>query len=351
MIRVLLVDDSKFIREQLRVLLAGDTRFQVVGEAWNGMEACERVAALRPDLIILDVDMPKMDGIRATQYIMEHFPTPIVMFTSSTISMQRNLPFEGIRAGALDILLKPDIFPLPERDRREFLQRIEILASVHVFRRTARGLVSEPDTDPESEPVPQPFVSNRDIPRVLAVAASTGGPKALSELFSLLPPVLPFPILLVQHIGREFLDGFASWLQMFTGITMRIATDGEILMPNTCYLSPGDRHLSLRSASSIMLDDAPPVNSSRPSADVLFHAVQRVFGAHGVGVLLTGIGRDGADGLHAMHEAGAITLAQDEKSSVVFGMPRKAIEMNAVSYVGNIEQIASTVIKLFRLDQ
>jgi two-component system chemotaxis response regulator CheB len=170
-------------------------------------------------------------------------------------------------------------------------------------------------------------------------------------MFSLLPPVLPFPILLVQHIGREFLDGFASWLQMFTGVTIRIAEDGEALMPNTCYLSPGDRHLALRSASAVFLDDGPPVNSSRPSADVLFHSVRRAYGAHAVGVLLTGIGRDGAEGLCAMREAGAVTCAQDEKSSVVFGMPRKAIEMKAVSFVGNIEQIAQTITRLFRLDQ
>jgi two-component system, chemotaxis family, protein-glutamate methylesterase/glutaminase len=346
-IRVLLADDSKFIREQLRTLLSSDSRFQVVGEAWNGEDACELVATLRPDLVILDVDMPKMDGIRATQHIMEHHPTPIVMFTSSRISMMRNLPFEGVRAGALDILFKPEIFPLPTQERKDFLQRIELLAAIHVFRRTTRP--ANGDTEVEHEP--EYVRSESGIPRVLAVAASTGGPKALSELFGLLPPVLPFPVLLVQHIGREFLDGFASWLQMFTSVTIRIAEDGDVLMPNTCYLSPGDRHLSLRSTSSILLDDAAPVNSSRPSADVMYHSVKRAFGAHAVGILLTGIGKDGAEGLLALREAGAVTCAQDEKSSVVFGMPRSAIEMKAASFVGNIGQIARTIIRLFRLEQ
>ena len=346
MIRVLIVDDSSFIREQVHRMLASDARFHVVGEAGDGVEACRLCGSLRPDLIILDVDMPHMDGIRATQRIMEIHPVPIVLFTNSTVSLQRNLPFEGIRSGALDIVLKPSLYPLQGPERRAFLDRMELLAGIHVFRRSPRN----GDSVPLSPPDLRRPATGRDIPKLLAVAASTGGPKALSDLFRLLPPVLPFPMLLVQHIGDEFLEGFVSWLQTFTGVTIRIAHDGETLQPNTCYLSPGDHHLSLRSQSSILLDHTAPVNSSRPSADVLFHAVRRMFGPLAVGVLLTGIGKDGAEGLLSMHEAGALTCAQDEKSSVVFGMPRKAIEMNAVSYVGNIEQIATAIMRIFGLD-
>lgn len=344
MIRVLLVDDSTFVREQVRALLSCDGRFQVVGETWNGEEACLLAATLRPDLIILDVNMPKMDGINATRHIMEHQPIPIVLFTSSSISMERNLPFEGIRSGALDIILKPDTYPMPVQARRDFLQRLEILASIRVFRRTNRGTVDDAAPDPNPD-----FTNRESVPRLLAIGASTGGPKALSELFSHLPPVLPFPVLLVQHIGTEFLDSFISWLQMFTSVTVCTAQDGDTLLPNTCYLSPGDRHLALRTPTTILLDDSPPVNSSRPSADVLFHSVRRVCGAHAAGILLTGIGKDGAEGLLAMREAGAVTCAQDEKSSVVFGMPRKAIEIKAASFVGNVEQIARTITRLFRL--
>lgn len=340
--RILIVDDSAFIREQIRKLLETDSELQVVAEARNGEEAVQLVAGLKPDLVLMDVEMPVMDGIVATKRIMQNHPTPIVIHTSSTIVRMRNLPFEAVKSGALDILEKAAVYPLAEADARAFCSRIKNLADVQVFRRT-----TSPSYDGSFErPVSAPQV----VPKVLAIAASTGGPKALSDFFTRLPPVLPFPILLVQHIGASFVEGFAEWLQSMTGLRMKIAEEGEAPADNTCYISPGNIHLAIKPPGLIHLDSSPPVNACRPAADILFRTVSRVYGSAAVGVIMTGIGRDGAEGLRSMHSAGAYTLAQSEESCTVFGMPRSAIELKAVSQVGDIPFITNTITRLFGIN-
>jgi two-component system chemotaxis response regulator CheB len=184
-------------------------------------------------------------------------------------------------------------------------------------------------------------------PRLLAMGASTGGPRALADLFRALPPMLPFPILLVQHIGSAFVQNFVDWLQSLTSVQIRIAVDGEALVPNTLYVSPGSHHLAVQAPFHVRLDDGEPVHSCRPSVDVLFHSVEHVLGAQAVGVLLTGIGQDGAEGLRGMRAAGAVTIAQNEESAVVYGMPRRAIELNGASYTGDIDDIADAITRLF----
>jgi two-component system chemotaxis response regulator CheB len=192
-----------------------------------------------------------------------------------------------------------------------------------------------------------PRIDGGTPPRLLAVAASTGGPRALAELFRSLPPMLPFPMMLVQHIGPAFVGSFAEWLQGLTSVQLAIAKDGQPLLPNTCYISPGPVHLALRAPFNIHLEDSEPLHSCKPSADVLFRSVRNVLGAGAVGVLLTGLGSDGAEGLLSMHQAGATTIAQNEESAVVFGMPRRAIEMNAATWTGDIDDIASAITRLF----
>jgi len=345
---VLIVDDSLFVREQLKNIIAGDSELVVVGEASNGREAVASTLALHPHVIIMDVDMPDMDGIEATKQIMCERPTPILIHTSSAISKSRNLPFEAIQSGGLDIIEKPELYPFPEDERREFLNRLVMLSRIHVFRRPASaGHSTHSFQGPSTLSTMQ---QRKNIPKALAIGASTGGPKALAELFRLLPPVLPFPVLLVQHIGARFVEGFAEWLQLSTAVQIRLAVQFEPLLPNTCYLSPGNQHLTVRAPFNIFLDSSEPIHSCRPSVDVLFESMQRLFGPNAIGVLLTGIGDDGAHGLRSMHQAGAFTLAQDEESSVVFGMPRKAIELHAVSLTGNLEEIATTIQHIFRLN-
>jgi two-component system, chemotaxis family, protein-glutamate methylesterase/glutaminase len=345
MTRILIVDDSRFVRDQLRRILTSDPDFHIVGEAGNGKEAVDLAYTLHPDIIIMDVDMPVMDGIAATREIMATKPVPIVIHTSSAVSMRRNLPFEAIRAGALDVQYKPHLYPPEPQEQKEFLTRLHTLSRIHVFRRAPR------ESPPASLPViyPAPVREPGAMPKLLAVAASTGGPKALSDMFRALPPVLPFPMLVVQHIGPAFVQGLAEWLQTFTSVRIKLASNGEPLAQNTCYLSPGSIHLAVRSPLNIHLDDSPPVNSCKPSGDVLFRSVCKICGTQSVGVVLTGIGQDGAAGLQLLHDAGAVTFAQNEESSVVFGMPRKAIELKAVSYSGDIDEISLAIQRVFRM--
>lgn len=413
MTRVLIVDDNTFVREQLRAIIEQEPGFAIVGEARNGREAVDAVLSVAPDVVVMDVDMPVMDGIEATRHIMEQRPTPILIHTSSAISRRRNLPFEAIRIGALDIIQKPALYPLGNRERREFLARIAMLAGIHVYRRPVRHGAGETDSATPSAdgsvpvgavgqrdefaskdaPWPKDAAGSRDAvvqkdgaaalrdaehlshvstsqrgflhearpitahaphaaecsvaPRLLAMGASTGGPRALADLFRALPPMLPFPILLVQHIGSAFVQNFVDWLQSLTSVQIRIAVDGEPLMPNTLYVSPGSHHLAVQAPFHIRLDDGEPVHSCKPSVDVLFHSVEHVLGAQAVGVLLTGIGQDGAEGLRGMRAAGAVTIAQNEESAVVFGMPRRAIELNGASYTGDVDDIADAITRLF----
>lgn len=345
MFKILIADDSMFVREQLRQLLLCHGDFLVVGEAHHGKEAVEMTRRLHPDVIIMDVDMPVMDGIDATRQIMEEVPTPILIHTSSYISRSRNVPFEAIKMGAIDIIEKPKMYPLDPSHEKEFINRIKLISGIKVFRRLkvkSERRLGDHDADLTRQ-------SHSRLPQILAVAASTGGPKALFDLFSLLPPILSFPIVLVQHIGNSFVSGFMEWLQNTSQVQMKIAEHGETLIPNVCYISPGGLHLAVRSSHQIELSDIPPVHSCKPSADVLFNSVSAVYGDNAVGVLLTGIGEDGALGLYEMNQAGATTIAQDEESSVVFGMPKRAIEMNAATYIANITQVATHIKRLFHL--
>ena len=342
MIKILIADDSIFVREQLRQLFLGQSDCVVVGEAGQGKECVELTARLHPNIIIMDVDMPVMDGIEATRVIMENTPTPIVIHTSSYISRSRNVPFEAIKMGAIDIIEKPNMYPLSAMEEKEFINRLRMIAGIKVFRR--RKSKAEIQTPVAREPI-----QSHSLPSILAIAASTGGPKAIFDIFGLLPPFLPFPVVLVQHIGASFVAGFIEWLQNTTHVQMKIAEHGEPLLPNVCYVSPGGKHLSTNVTHQVVLDDSPPVHSCKPSADILFTSVSKAYKSNAVGVLLTGIGEDGARGLCDMRQAGAVTIAQDEESSVVFGMPKKAIELHAASMIGNIPQISEHIRNLFHL--
>jgi len=342
MITILIVDDSLFVREQVKTILSSEKDLVVVGEARNGREAVSLARKLEPDVIIMDVEMDGMDGIEATRYIMEECPVPIVIHTSSTIARERNVPFEAMKMGALDIIRKPDIYPLTDDLKKEFLNKIKIVAGIKVIRR--RKLVES-----SGETIAQE-VGARPVPKILAIAASTGGPKAIYEILSQLPPVVPFPIMIVQHIGASFVEGFVEWLQTATSIQMRIARNGERVVPNSCYLSPGTHHLSIDQNETIVLRHGPPVNSCKPSADVLFDSVAKVYGKYAVGLLLTGIGQDGAKGLLHIKLAGGMTLVQDESSSIVFGMPKAAIEKNAAVRICSLDRIPYELIELFRLN-
>jgi two-component system chemotaxis response regulator CheB len=325
-IRVLLAEDSAVTRAYLTYLLEEDDAIEVVGTAKDGEEAVELAAALRPDVILMDVHMPKLDGFEATRKIMEVTPTPIVMATASSSQSETRGGFEALEAGALILLAKPPALWDEGHDEAatELLRTLKLMAEVKVVRRRILNGVAQHPSERFNRP--------RE-PRVVAIGASTGGPQALAEILAALPGPLGIPVVLVQHITDGFIDGFVEWLGTRTAMEVTVATHGVQLRPATMYVAGSGRHMTLTRDGRISLESGPPVNGFCPSISRLFGSVAAVCGREAIGILLTGMGRDGADGLRAMRDAGALTIAQDEASSVIFGMPGEAVRLKAACEV------------------
>ena len=320
MIRVLVAEDSHTARELLVEILRSDPEVEVVGEAANGALAVEMTRKLRPSVVTMDIRMPKLDGFEATRQIMVEVPTPIVIVSGSLDVHEVEVSMHALKAGALTVLRKPQGPEAPDFDEqaRRFLDTVKAMSQVKVVRRWPER------TRPEPLP-PIPAVRNGARPRVVAIAASTGGPAALARILSEMPGDFPLPVLVVQHIARGFVDGFATWLNTTASLRVKVAEDGEPLCARTVYVAPDDRHLGAMERSTITVCKDPPIEGFRPSATFLFESVARAFGTSAVAVILTGMGRDGVAGLRAIRETGGRVLAQDEESSVVFGMPGAAI--------------------------
>ena len=334
-IRVVVADDSDTVRQLLRRWLSAEFGFAIVGEARNGRECVELVARLRPAIVVMDVDMPEMDGLEATRQVMSRAPTPILIFTSSTLARQRKVAFEALAAGALDVFHKPRVLPRDSvaataGDADKFRKLLALLAPIKVIGRPAAG----------TRPVPAtPVRPTSAIPRVLAIAASTGGPVALIRVLGALPPTFPLCTLLVQHQSPAFMPGFIEWLGENIRLPVKAAAHGDALRPAVVLVAPGDHHMRLGNDGRIQLDREEPMHACRPAADALFESVARVAAAKAIGVLLTGMGRDGAQGLLEMRRAGAYTVAQDEASSVVYGMPQAAVALGGVDQILPLDAI------------
>ena len=329
MIRVLVVDDSPTARAVLVQMLRADGDIEVVGEARDGLEAVEMARRLRPDVITMDVHMPHMDGFEATREIMIATPTPIVVVTGSLAKSEVAGSIQALRAGALCVHHRPPgpAAPTHEREVRQLLTSVKAMSRVK----------PTPRARPKGKPA-------RAAARVVAVAASTGGPAALHRLLSTLPGDFPVPILVVQHMTSGFIAGLASYLHTTTAFRVKVADAGEALAPRTVYLAPDDRHLGASPAGSVVISAAPPVGGFRPSGTVLFESVARAFGAATIAVVLTGMGVDGVAGLGAVRQAGGRILVQDEESSVVFGMPGAAVAAGVVDRVLPLGLLASGVV-------
>ncbi|MDP2810020.1 MAG: chemotaxis-specific protein-glutamate methyltransferase CheB [Rhodocyclaceae bacterium] len=339
MIRVLLVDDSPIALHVLQRLLSSAPDIQVAGTAANGREALDLLPALNPDVICTDLHMPVMNGLELTRAVMAGQPRPILVISVSVEPGSPNV-FRLLEAGAVEVYPKPRAILDADQEKlaRELASKIRIVAGVHVFRHAGAATRASPPPPPALPP---------HVPvRIVAIGASTGGPLALREILSRLPAGFPAPVVCVQHIGEGFLSEMVAWLAEVSPLPVKKAAHGEAPQAGVVYFAPNGDHLEFDDDGRFALTQAPPCDGHRPSATVTLRAAARRFGAGAVGVLLTGMGRDGAEGMADIAAAGGVTLAQDEASSVVYGMPRAAVELGMVRHVLPLEQIAPALAAL-----
>jgi two-component system chemotaxis response regulator CheB len=337
------VDDSALMRQLLSDLLSRDPALEVVGVAHDPYGAIEKIKALRPDVLTLDVEMPRMDGLTFLEKLMRAHPMPVVMVSSLT---ERGCAttLRALELGAVDFVTKPriDVARGTVDLADEIVDKVKAAASAHRF-------VAGRTRPRPAQARPAETVAHFDgTHKVLAIGASTGGTEALRELLGALPPTSP-GVVVVQHMPEKFTKSFAERLDSLCQIRVREASDGDRVLPGHALIAPGNFHLTIvRSGAEYRarVSVSEPVNRHRPSVDVLFRSCARALGANGVGVILTGMGNDGAHGLLEMRQAGARTLAQDEASCVVFGMPREAILLGAAEEVLPLERLADAALRM-----
>ena len=342
-IRVLVVDDSKVAQMLLVHILESDPDICVVGAVGDGLAALDFVNAHAPDVILMDLHMPRMDGFEATRRIMETHPVPIIVCTATADPKEAATAFRVMEVGALACVEKP-----MDREHAGFdqvaanlRQTVKLMSEVKVVRRWARARPA-----PALTTVARQVELRRpatDI-KLIGIGASTGGPQVLHEILAGLPKTFPVPILIVQHIARGFLPGLAEWLNQTTGFQIQIGAHGVRPLPGHMYLAPDEFHMGISIDGRIRLTREEPENSVRPAVSYLFRSLAEVIGPAAVGVLLTGMGTDGAAELKLMNDKGAITIAQDRESSVVNGMPGEAVKLGGATYVLPADRIADRIV-------
>jgi two-component system chemotaxis response regulator CheB len=345
-IRVLVVEDSLTIRRRLVEVLSSDPGLEVVGEAEDGKAAIAMCERLRPDVVTLDMMLPVMTGLAATEYIMAHFPTPILIVSASTNRGELFRTYEALAAGALEVLEKPRGDEPDGVWERELVSTVKLVSRVKVITHL-RAKLSLParGSDPPADPG---WRARATTPTVVAIGGSTGAPAAMSQILRSLPRDFPLPILLVIHIAEAFGAAFADWLDGLSPLRVTSARDGDLLPPigdGRVLMAPPDAHLVVQ-AGRLHLTRSAERHSCRPSVDVLFESLAAEVGAGAVACLLTGMGKDGAAGLLALRRAGAHTLAQDEATSVVYGMPREAVALGAAERILSLPEIGPTLVRL-----
>ena len=348
-IRVLVVDDSPILRKLIAEALRSDRELEVVGTASNGKEALEKAPVLRPDVITLDIEMPVMDGLTALEKMKRIYPKGRVIMFSSLTEKGAKETIKALSLGAVDFVTKPSSRSLAESIKRiqeELIPKIKSVVPKGISPRPVRPLSPRPISPPK--PTRVPLVGRREV---VAIGVSTGGPKALAEVIPRLPGNFPVPILIVQHMPPIFTAQLANRLDQLSALKVVEAQEGNPLAPGKVFIAPGDYHLEVSQrgqAKVVHLHKGPPENSCRPAVDVLFRSVANVFGGRSVGVIMTGMGHDGLAGAKLMKEKGALIIAQDEATSVVYGMPRAVIEAGLADYILPLGEIANFLLKIFR---
>ncbi len=344
MIKVLVAEDSSVVREFLVYLLGSDPDIRVVGTASDGEQAIAAVKHYRPDVITMDIHMPKMDGLEATRRIMETDPTPIVIVSGSTDPHETATIFRALEAGALAVLGRPAGIGHPDHEAtaRELVQTVKLMSEVKVVRRWPQA---------RREPL-LPLAAKallEKIPakvKVIAMGASTGGPPVLQTILAMLPKDFPVPLLIVQHMATGFIMAFVEWLAQSSSLPVHVAMHGELMLPGHVYVAPDEFQMKVGHGNKIVLTRDDPENGLRPSVSCLFRSLAEVYGGDVVAGLLTGMGRDGAEELRLLKEKGAVTFAQDKDSSVVHGMPGEAIKLDAATFILAPDKIAAVLTDL-----
>ncbi len=346
MVRVLIVDDSATMRLFLEQIFRADPDIQVVGAVNNGQEALAAVERLNPDVITMDVYMPQMDGLEATRLIMETHPTPIIILSGNLDPEEIMTSFRAMEAGALAAWPKPcgPGHPDHEREVASLVRKVKLMSEVKVVRRWTRHQTGLPSPQVR-EAVREEVTAQLQL---VAIGASTGGPVAIQTILSGLGEGFPLPVLVVQHMAAGFIQGFAKWLALSSRLPVHVASRDEQILPGHVYVAPDGFQMLAGPDRRIKLGTAPPENGLRPSVSSLFRSVADVYGKNAAGVLLTGMGKDGAEELLLMKRKGAVTIVQDEASAVVYGMPAEAVNIGAATYVLPPEKIALLLENLAR---
>jgi two-component system chemotaxis response regulator CheB len=330
MIKTLIVDDSPVVRALIRDFLESDGAFQVIGEAEDGQEGVRQARFLNPDLITIDIEMPVMNGLEAIGEIKKTLPVPIVVISTHDTA---KMAYDATVKGALEFYPK-DIFSadMNEWRRTQILDTLKHISGIKGRRPAPRDLVKQVSPPPR-------------LVNAVAVASSTGGPKALSQLCAALPQDFPAPILVVQHNTSGFDRGFAQWLDSYTALAVSLAGEGSRPVPGNIYVAPTDRHLIL-GRGGFRFDDGEPVNNQKPSADLLFKSAAALYGSSLISVVLTGMGSDGAEGTRLVKRGGGVTIAQDEASSMIYGMPKAAADTGDVDLILPLGSIPERLVFL-----
>jgi len=347
-IRVLVVDDSAFMRTALSRMIAAESDLEVVATACSGAEALEKIASLDPDVVTLDVEMPGLDGLQTLRQIMTRSPRPVIMVSAVTEKDAKNT-FNALAAGAFDYVPKQlsvkslDIFHIND----DLLSKIRAAAQSRHYHPTTLLAKKPPQSLPKVRQA-SPFTA----PAIVALGTSTGGPKALQEILPLFPRDLPIPILIVQHMPPGFTAPFAQRLNSLCALTVREAVNRETIQPGVVYIAPAGLHMSVERLSDsrtiLRLDTHPENSMHTPSVNIMMNSVAAVFGNLALGVILTGMGSDGAEGMSAIHRRGGLTIGQDEATSTVYGMPRVCAELGILSRIVPLPLIPSHILHATR---
>jgi two-component system chemotaxis response regulator CheB len=331
-IKILIVDDSSLARDFIRAILSIDQEIMVVGEAENGKEGVEKTQELHPDLIIMDIEMPIMGGLEAIERIMCETPTPILVVTSRGGA---ETAFSAISKGALEVVSKTDIDP---DHARKFIEQVKVLSKARVITHLLGRNRTILDSAAKKDKVP--------FNDIIAIAASTGGPNALNVILPNFPKDFCCPIVIAQHIADGFVVGLVEWLAKITKVAVKVADHGEILLPGHVYVSPPDQHMTVDYENRVAMVKRKIQDIYHPSCDTLLASVATVYGAKAIGVILTGMGADGVQGLMKIKEMKGRTIAQDEETSIVYGMPKKAVEAGCVDMVCPLPQIGEKLLSM-----